>query len=149
MIFSSVYLITILGNIFFVFLITADLHLHSSMYSLVANLLFIDSFLSIVTTPKLTSNFLKPNKTISFRACVRLFLFLFFSGGRWGWDDAAGVHGLWPLRGHLQATLLLQHHEHTHVHSASDDTMDHWLCAFNKPTSYNYTIALLWTQRIG
>ena len=63
--FSSLYLITILGSIFFVFL-----HLHSSMYFLLASLFFIDLCLSTVTTPKLISNFLKANKTISFKACM-------------------------------------------------------------------------------
>ena len=83
MTFSSLYLITILGNGFFVFLITADLHFHSSMYFLLANLFFIDLWLSTVTTLKLTSNFLKANKTISFRACMCQIVFvpLFFLWG--------------------------------------------------------------------
>ncbi|XP_049753579.1 olfactory receptor 4K3-like [Elephas maximus indicus] len=69
-IFSLLYLITILCNIFFVLLIIADLHLHSPMYFLLANLSFIDFCLSSVTTPKLITDFLKEIKTISFGGCM-------------------------------------------------------------------------------
>ncbi|CAO2579559.1 Olfactory receptor 4K3 [Lemmus lemmus] len=47
-IFSSLYLITILGNIFIVVIIIIDLHLHSPMYFLLANLSFIDFCLSSI-----------------------------------------------------------------------------------------------------
>ncbi|XP_058396406.1 LOW QUALITY PROTEIN: olfactory receptor 4K3-like [Diceros bicornis minor] len=81
-IFSSLYLITILGNIFVVLLIIADLHLHSPMYFLLANLSFIDFCLSSVTTPKMITDFLKENKTISFGGCMcQIFFGHFFGGG--------------------------------------------------------------------
>ncbi|XP_023414554.2 olfactory receptor 4K15-like [Loxodonta africana] len=81
-IFSSLYLITILGNIFIVLLIIADLHLHSPMYFLLANLSFIDFCLSSVTTPKLITDFLKEKKTISFGGCMcQIFFGHFFGGG--------------------------------------------------------------------
>nr|XP_015106550.1 olfactory receptor 4K3-like [Vicugna pacos] len=82
LIFSSLYLITILGNIFIVLLITADLHLHSPMYFLLANLSFIDFCLSSVITPKMITDFLKENKTISFGGCMcQIFFGHFFGGG--------------------------------------------------------------------
>ncbi|XP_049754968.1 olfactory receptor 4K15-like [Elephas maximus indicus] len=81
-IFSSLYLITILGNIFIVLLIIADLHLHSPMYFLLANLSFIDFCISSVTTPKLITDFLKEKKTISFGGCMcQIFFGHFFGGG--------------------------------------------------------------------
>ncbi|XP_008839934.1 olfactory receptor 4K3-like [Nannospalax galili] len=81
-IFSSLYLITILGNIFIVVLIIIDLHLHSPMYFLLANLSFIDFCLSSVTTPKMITDFLKKNKTISFGGCMcQIFFGHFFGGG--------------------------------------------------------------------
>ncbi|XP_039074279.1 olfactory receptor 4K3-like [Hyaena hyaena] len=81
-IFSSIYLIIILGNIFIVFLIIADLHLHSPMYFLLANLSIIDFCLSSVTTPKMITDFLKENKTISFEGCMcQVFFGHFFGGG--------------------------------------------------------------------
>ncbi|XP_064148037.1 olfactory receptor 4K3-like [Loxodonta africana] len=81
-IFSSLYLITILGNIFIVPLIIVDLHLHSPMYFLLANLSFIDFCLSSVTTPKLITDFLKEKKTISFGGCMcQIFFGHLFGGG--------------------------------------------------------------------
>ncbi|XP_023586031.1 olfactory receptor 4K15-like [Trichechus manatus latirostris] len=80
-IFSSLYLITILGNIFIVLLIIADLHLHSPMYFLLANLSFIDFCLSSVTTPKMITDFLKEKKTISFGGCMCQIFFVHFFGG--------------------------------------------------------------------
>ncbi|KAF7475739.1 olfactory receptor 4K3-like [Marmota monax] len=80
--FSSLYLITVLGNLFIVVIIITDLHLHSPMYFLLANLSFIDFCLSSVTTPKMITDFLKENKTISFGGCMcQIFFGHFFGGG--------------------------------------------------------------------
>ena len=80
--FSALYLMTILGNLFIVFLIITDSHLHSPMYFLLANLSFVDFCLSSVTTPKLTTDFLKDNKTISFEGCMSQILCVHvFAGG--------------------------------------------------------------------
>ena len=80
--FSALYLMTILGNLFVVFLIITDSHLHSPMYFLLANLSFVDFCLSSVTTPKLTTDFLKDNKTISFEGCMSQILCVHvFAGG--------------------------------------------------------------------
>ena len=101
----SLYLITMLGNIFIVLLIIADIHLYSPMYFVLVNLSFIALCLSSVTTPKLISDFLKANKTISIRTCMcQIFGGIFFLRG---WNCAPCVHGLWPLCGHLQTTPLL------------------------------------------
>ena len=37
----------------------------------------------------------------------------------WCWDFASGGHGLWPLRGHLQALALFDNHESASVCSAA------------------------------
>ena len=80
--FSALYLMTILGNLFVVFLIITDSHLHSPMYFLLANLSFVDFCLSSVTTPKLTTDFLNDNKTISFEGCMSQILCVHvFAGG--------------------------------------------------------------------
>ncbi|XP_068821629.1 olfactory receptor 4K15-like [Capricornis sumatraensis] len=80
--FSALYLMTVLGNLFVVFLIITDFHLHSPMYFLLANLSFVDFCLSSVTTPKLTTDFLKDNKTISFEGCMSQILYVHvFAGG--------------------------------------------------------------------
>lgn len=79
--FSVLYLMTVVGNLLVVFLIINDPHLHSAMYFLLANLSFIDFCLSSVTTPKLTTDFLKTNKTISFGGCMGQIFFVHFFGG--------------------------------------------------------------------
>ncbi|XP_076982731.1 olfactory receptor 4K3-like [Tamandua tetradactyla] len=79
--FSILYLMTVVGNFLVVFLIITDPHLHSPMYFLLANLSFIDLCLSSVTTPKLTTDFLKDNKTISFGGCMSQILCVHFFGG--------------------------------------------------------------------
>ncbi|XP_006140564.1 olfactory receptor 4K15 [Tupaia chinensis] len=79
--FSTLYLVTVVGNLFVVLLIITDHRLHSPMYFLLANLSFVDFCLSSVTTPKLTTDFLKPNKTISFRGCMSQILCVHFFGG--------------------------------------------------------------------
>ncbi|XP_044516034.1 olfactory receptor 4K14-like [Gracilinanus agilis] len=75
------YLVIVLGNIFIVILVIIDLHLHSPMYFLLANLSFVDLWLSSVTTPKMITDLLKENKTISFAGCMCQILFVHFVGG--------------------------------------------------------------------
>ncbi|XP_032255597.1 olfactory receptor 4K3-like [Phoca vitulina] len=80
--FSMLYLLTVVGNLLVVLLFITDPHLHSPMYFLLANLSFVDFCLSSVTTPKLTTDFLKDNKTISFGGCMtQIFCVHFFAGG--------------------------------------------------------------------
>ncbi|XP_021049982.1 olfactory receptor 4K3-like [Mus pahari] len=69
-VFSMLYLLIVSGNIVILVLITTDPHLHSPMYFLLANLSFIDMWLSSVTTPKMITDFLRENKTISFAGCM-------------------------------------------------------------------------------
>ncbi|XP_075819878.1 olfactory receptor 4K3-like [Microtus pennsylvanicus] len=68
--FLILYLFIVSGNIIIIVLITTDHHLHSPMYFLLANLSFVDMWLSSVTTPKMVSDFLRENKTISFAGCM-------------------------------------------------------------------------------
>ena len=79
--FSALYLMTVLGNLFVAFLTITDSHLHSPIYFLLANLSFVDFCLSSVTTPKLITDFLKDNKTISFGGCMSQILCVHFFGG--------------------------------------------------------------------
>ncbi|XP_041535129.1 olfactory receptor 4K3-like [Microtus oregoni] len=80
--FSTLYLMIVVGNLFVVILIITDHHLHSPMYYLLANLSFIDFCLSSVTTPKLITDLIKENKSISFGGCMSQILCVhFFAGG--------------------------------------------------------------------
>ncbi|XP_072478984.1 olfactory receptor 4F4-like [Notamacropus eugenii] len=75
------YLVIVIGNIFIMVLVIIDSHLHSPMYFLLANLSFVDLWLSSVTTPKMITDLLKENKTISFGGCMCQILFVHFVGG--------------------------------------------------------------------
>uniref|UniRef100_A0A8C2LEK8 Olfactory receptor n=1 Tax=Cricetulus griseus TaxID=10029 RepID=A0A8C2LEK8_CRIGR len=80
--FSTLYLMTVVGNLFVTSLIITDHRLHSPMYFLLANLSFIDFCLSSVTTPKMIIDLLKDNKIISFGGCMSQILCLhLFAGG--------------------------------------------------------------------
>ena len=70
LIFLLLYLLIMSGNIVIQILITTDPHLHSPMYFLLANLSFVDIWLSSVTTPKMAIDFLREHKTISFEGCM-------------------------------------------------------------------------------
>ncbi|XP_037357673.1 olfactory receptor 4K3-like [Talpa occidentalis] len=79
--FSIVYLMTFVGNLLVVLIIILDPHLHSPMYFLLANLSFVDFCLSSVITPKLITDFLRVNKTISFEGCMTQIVCAHFFGG--------------------------------------------------------------------
>ncbi|XP_075818755.1 olfactory receptor 4K3-like [Microtus pennsylvanicus] len=80
--FSTLYLMTMVGNLFVVILIITDHHLHSPMYFFLANLSFVDLCLSSVTTPKMITDLIQENKTISFGGCMSQILCVhFFAGG--------------------------------------------------------------------
>ncbi|XP_035302614.1 olfactory receptor 4K3 [Cricetulus griseus] len=74
-IFLILYFFIVSGNIVIMLLITTDHHLHSPMYFLLANLSFVDMWLSSVTTPKMISDFPRENKTISFEGCMSQIFF--------------------------------------------------------------------------
>ncbi|NP_001000611.1 olfactory receptor Olr767 [Rattus norvegicus] len=69
-IFLMLYMFILSGNIVILILVTTDPHLHSPMYFLLANLSFIDMWLSSNITPKMITDFLRENKTISFAGCM-------------------------------------------------------------------------------
>ncbi|MBZ3879775.1 Olfactory receptor 4F21 [Sciurus carolinensis] len=79
--FSLLYLGIILGNLFIVFLVIADSHLHSPMYFLLANLSLIDVGLSCTKVPKMISDFLNEYKAISFQSCMAQICFIHTVGG--------------------------------------------------------------------
>ncbi|KAM6181692.1 olfactory receptor 4K13-like [Erethizon dorsatum] len=80
MVFVMIYLMTLSVNIAVIVLILLDPQLHSPMYFLLANLSFVDMWLSSVTTPKMITDFLRENKTISFGGCMCQILFVHFIG---------------------------------------------------------------------
>ncbi|XP_057162517.1 olfactory receptor 4F21-like [Ursus arctos] len=81
LIFSLIYLGIILGNLFIFFLVIFDSHLHSRMYFLLANLLFIDVGLASTTVPKMIRDLLNEYKLISFQSCMTQICFIHIMGG--------------------------------------------------------------------
>ncbi|XP_046316677.1 olfactory receptor 4F21-like [Marmota monax] len=79
--FSLLYLGIILGNLFIVFLVIADSHLHSPMYFLLANLSLTDVGLSSTTVPKMILDLLNEYKAISFQSCMAQICFIHIIGG--------------------------------------------------------------------
>ncbi|XP_049755108.1 olfactory receptor 4K1-like [Elephas maximus indicus] len=80
-IFSIVYVASVLGNIMIIVIISSDSHLNSPMYFLLSNLSFIDICQSNFATPKMLADFLVEHKTISFEGCMaQIFLLHSFVG---------------------------------------------------------------------
>ncbi|XP_004475554.1 olfactory receptor 4F15-like [Dasypus novemcinctus] len=81
LIFSLLYLGIILGNLFILFLVIFDSHLHSPMYFLLANLSLIDVIFSSTTVPKMITDLLSEYKVISFQGCMAQICFIHIIGG--------------------------------------------------------------------
>ncbi|XP_004386564.1 olfactory receptor 12-like [Trichechus manatus latirostris] len=74
--FLALYVVTVLGNLTMIVVITVDARLHSPMYFFLKNLSFLDLCYSSVITPKALANFFSLTKVITFAGCATQF-FLF------------------------------------------------------------------------
>ena len=76
-----IFLMALFGNLSMILLIFLDTHLHTPMYFLLSQLSFIDLNYISTIVPKVASNFLFGNKSISFIACgIQSFFFLTLAG---------------------------------------------------------------------
>ncbi|XP_069486129.1 olfactory receptor 8G1-like [Ambystoma mexicanum] len=76
-VFFSVYIITVVGNLGIITLIMISPNLQTSMYFLISNMSFVDMCYSSIITPNMLANFLSKKKIISFPGCVaQLFFFI-------------------------------------------------------------------------
>ena len=72
-----IFLMALFGNLSMILLIFLDMHLHTPMYFLLSQLSFIDLNYISTIVPKMASNFLCGNKSISFIGCgIQSFFFL-------------------------------------------------------------------------
>ncbi|XP_036619524.1 olfactory receptor 5B2-like [Trichosurus vulpecula] len=79
-IFTFIYLITLLGNLGMVVLISLDSHLHNPMYFFLSNLSLVDFGYSSAITPKVIAGFLTGHKVISYNGCAaQMFFFMAFA----------------------------------------------------------------------
>ncbi|XP_004622023.2 olfactory receptor 5A1-like [Sorex araneus] len=74
-IFLMIYLVTLTWNLSLIILIRMDSHLHTPMYFFLSFLSFIDICYSTTVSPRMLSDFLRDQKTISFTACATQFFF--------------------------------------------------------------------------
>ncbi|XP_003282067.3 olfactory receptor 4K2 [Nomascus leucogenys] len=76
MVFSLLYVATMVGNSLIVITVIVDPHLHSPMYFLLTNLSIIDMSLASFATPKMITDYLTGHETISFDGCLTQIFFL-------------------------------------------------------------------------
>ena len=81
LIFSLLYIGIILGNLFILFLVILDSHLHSPMYFFLANLSLIDVGLSSAIVPKMITDLPNKYKIIYFKSCMTQMCFIHIMGG--------------------------------------------------------------------
>ncbi|XP_075399549.1 olfactory receptor 5K4 [Tenrec ecaudatus] len=75
-VFFVVYLITMVGNLGLVVLISMERRLHTPMYIFLGNLALMDSCCSSAITPKMLQNFFSEDRMISLYECMVQFYFL-------------------------------------------------------------------------
>ncbi|XP_003761019.2 olfactory receptor 7D4-like [Sarcophilus harrisii] len=79
--FLSIYLVTVIGNLFIMLAIGSDSHLHTPMYFFLSNLSFVDICVVTTTVPKMLVSILTQNKTIPYADCLaQMYFFLVFAG---------------------------------------------------------------------
>ncbi|XP_059243626.1 olfactory receptor 7G2-like [Mustela nigripes] len=74
--FLSVYLVTILGNLLIILAVILDSHLHTPMYFFLSNLSFTDICLSTTTVPKMLVNIRAQNQSITYAGCLTQIYFV-------------------------------------------------------------------------
>ncbi|XP_059244352.1 olfactory receptor 5K1 [Mustela nigripes] len=75
-VFFVIYLITMVGNLGLVILISKEHHLHTPMYIFLGNLAIVDSCCACAITPKMLGNFFSENRVVSLYECMAQFYFL-------------------------------------------------------------------------
>ncbi|XP_052028830.1 olfactory receptor 5B12-like [Apodemus sylvaticus] len=79
-IFTFIYLTTLVGNLGIILLILLDSRLHTPMYFFLSNLSLVDWIYASAVTPKVIEGFLTEYKIISYNACVaQMFFFAAFA----------------------------------------------------------------------
>ncbi|KAB0338413.1 hypothetical protein FD754_024601 [Muntiacus muntjak] len=76
LVFFTIYLITMVGNLGLVALIVAERRLHTPMYIFLGNLALMDSCCSCAITPKMLQNFFSKDRMISLYECMAQLYFL-------------------------------------------------------------------------
>lgn len=80
-IFLFVYMMTWIGNFTIIATVIFDLHLHTPMYFLLANLTFADVTYGSSTVPLMLSGLLTQGMIVSFASCFSQMFFFHLTGG--------------------------------------------------------------------
>ncbi|XP_004706263.1 olfactory receptor 1F1-like [Echinops telfairi] len=79
MLFLSMYLASVLGNLLIILAISMDAHLHNPMYFFLSNLLFVEICFTSTTIPKTLVNHILGSQTISYPGCLtQMYFFIAF-----------------------------------------------------------------------
>ncbi|KAJ7426693.1 Olfactory receptor 10C1 [Willisornis vidua] len=79
LLFLSIYIITVLGNLIILLVISMDPVLHTPMYFFLRNLSFLEICYTSVTLPRMLVSLLSGDTSISFAGCAaQMYFFLFF-----------------------------------------------------------------------
>ncbi|XP_005406173.1 PREDICTED: olfactory receptor 7G2-like [Chinchilla lanigera] len=79
--FLSMYLVTILGNLLIILVVSSDSHLHTPMYFFLSNLSFTDICTSTTTIPKVLVNIQTQDHSITYTGCLSQICFVLIFGG--------------------------------------------------------------------
>ncbi|MBZ3872034.1 Olfactory receptor 7A5 [Sciurus carolinensis] len=79
--FLSMYLVTIRGNLLIILAVSSDPHLHTPMYFFLSNLSFTDFCISTTTIPKMLANIQEQDQSITYRACLSQVCSVMICGG--------------------------------------------------------------------
>jgi olfactory receptor len=74
--FLYIYLVTILGNLLVILVVSSDSNLHTPMYFFLSNLSLADIFLSTSTVPKMLANIQAQSQSISYIGCLTQLFFV-------------------------------------------------------------------------
>ncbi|XP_004615120.3 olfactory receptor 7A17-like [Sorex araneus] len=75
-IFISMYLVTVLGNLLIILAVISDPHLHTPMYFFLSNLSFVDICFTSTTVPKMLANIQTQRKSITYEDCITQMYFV-------------------------------------------------------------------------
>ncbi|XP_064135930.1 olfactory receptor 7G2-like [Loxodonta africana] len=78
--FLSIYLLTVLGNLLIILAVSSDSQLHNPMYFFLSNLSFTDICFSTTTIPKMLVNLQGQNQSITYAGCLTQVCFVLVFG---------------------------------------------------------------------
>ncbi|XP_074838548.1 olfactory receptor 5AP2-like [Carettochelys insculpta] len=80
-VFTSIYLVALVGNMLIIVLASLDSRLHTPMYFFLGNLSMVDIGYTSSTVPKMLANYLSQDMSISWAGCLcQMFFFIAFGG---------------------------------------------------------------------